>query len=357
MTQDTLDLAMNEIENPDTRDRAFLYWRLLTIHPSAAKSVVCSLKPLLSDDSEHLDTPVLDELISNISTLASVYHKPPSTFVKALRQKGRRERDEEEEEEKQQAEPESLLPSTGDLLGNGDLIGETPEVLPCLLPPNAESAKGLQVNGKFVTKGDTPELKFQLANHSPHLIAEFQIKIRQNIYNIEPLLPALPIQSLTPGQTASFSLSCQFNKTAPINSQPVPQIQVGLKTNLGVALFVVDLPIGVLLSIDGRQEKSAWLQLWKMIEKENYYDIVNMTVSSLQDIQTKLELNRIFLVVQRNINGQDYLYMSSKCIDGSVFLVEISQISGTSCKLCIKTMALHLSLMLAQSIQSILSSS
>jgi len=354
MTQDTLHLAMNEIENPDTRDRAFLYWRLLTIHPSAAKSVVCSLKPLLSDDSEHLDTPVLDELISNISTLASVYHKPPSTFVKAMRQKGQI-RDEEEEEEKQQVEPESLLPSTGDLLGTADLIGETPEVLPLLLAPTGTN--GLQINGKFVTKGDTLELKLQLTNHSQHPTTEFQIKVKQNIYNVEPVLPALPIQSLSPGQMSSFSLSCQFNKTAPTNSQPLPQIQVALKTNLGVVFFSIDLPMSMLLSTDGRQEKQAWLQSWRMIEKENYYEIVNMTVSSLQEIQTKLEQNRVFFVHYKFINGQDYLYMSAKSIDGSVFLVEVTEIRGTSCKLCVKTISEHLSMMLAQSIQSFLSSS
>ena len=38
-------------------------------------------KPLISEETDLLEPTLLDELICNISTLASVYHKPPSSFV------------------------------------------------------------------------------------------------------------------------------------------------------------------------------------------------------------------------------------------------------------------------------------
>lgn len=38
-------------------------------------------KPVISDDSNQLDSSLLDELLSNIATLSSVYHKPPEAFV------------------------------------------------------------------------------------------------------------------------------------------------------------------------------------------------------------------------------------------------------------------------------------
>ena len=41
-----LDLATTECENPDLRDRGFVYWRLLT-NPQAAKSVVLTERPLI----------------------------------------------------------------------------------------------------------------------------------------------------------------------------------------------------------------------------------------------------------------------------------------------------------------------
>lgn len=38
-------------------------------------------KPVISDDSNQLDSTLLDELLANIATLSSVYHKPPDGFV------------------------------------------------------------------------------------------------------------------------------------------------------------------------------------------------------------------------------------------------------------------------------------
>ncbi|KAF9283891.1 beta-adaptin [Mortierella alpina] len=76
-----LQSATQEIDNPDTRDRAYVYWRLLSTDPQAAKAVVLSEKPPISVESRTLSPGLMDELINNISTLASVYHKPPTAFM------------------------------------------------------------------------------------------------------------------------------------------------------------------------------------------------------------------------------------------------------------------------------------
>jgi AP-1 complex subunit beta-1 len=85
LVQDALNMATTESDNPDLRDRGFLYWRLLTTNPEAAKAVILARKPLIEDDSAAIDRALLDDLIANLSTLASVYHKPPETFVTKLR--------------------------------------------------------------------------------------------------------------------------------------------------------------------------------------------------------------------------------------------------------------------------------
>ncbi|RIA95100.1 Adaptor protein complex beta subunit [Glomus cerebriforme] len=76
-----LQIATSECDNPDIRDRAYVYWRLLSTDPQAAKAVVLSDKPVISVQGNTLSGPLLEELINNISTLASVYHKPPETFL------------------------------------------------------------------------------------------------------------------------------------------------------------------------------------------------------------------------------------------------------------------------------------
>jgi AP-1 complex subunit beta-1 len=53
--------------------------------PQAAKDVVLAEKPVISDDSNQLDSSLLDELLANISTLSSVYHKPPEAFISRVK--------------------------------------------------------------------------------------------------------------------------------------------------------------------------------------------------------------------------------------------------------------------------------
>jgi AP-1 complex subunit beta-1 len=81
MVQRVLDLATEESDNPDLRDRGFIYWRLLSTDPEAAKMVVLGDKPVIEDDTFRLDPSLLNNLIGQIATLSSVYHKPPEAFV------------------------------------------------------------------------------------------------------------------------------------------------------------------------------------------------------------------------------------------------------------------------------------
>ncbi|KAG8044365.1 hypothetical protein GUJ93_ZPchr0995g22923, partial [Zizania palustris] len=66
MIQAVLNNATVETDNPDLRDRAYIYWRLLSTDPEAAKDVVLAEKPVISDDSNQLDSSLLDDLLANI---------------------------------------------------------------------------------------------------------------------------------------------------------------------------------------------------------------------------------------------------------------------------------------------------
>ncbi|KAL7060510.1 hypothetical protein AAHC03_09914 [Spirometra sp. Aus1] len=81
LVQNVLGLATQESDNPDLRDRGYIYWRLLSTDPAAAKEVVLAEKPLISEETDLLEPSLLDELICNLGNLASVYHQPPSSFV------------------------------------------------------------------------------------------------------------------------------------------------------------------------------------------------------------------------------------------------------------------------------------
>ncbi|XP_039247587.2 AP-1 complex subunit beta-1-like [Styela clava] len=85
LVQAVLSLATQDSDNPDLRDRGYIYWRLLSTDPAAAKDVVLAEKPLISEETDLLEPTLLDELICHIASLASVYHKPPSAFIEGTK--------------------------------------------------------------------------------------------------------------------------------------------------------------------------------------------------------------------------------------------------------------------------------
>jgi len=72
MVTDILQKATQEVDNPDLRDRGYLYWRLLSTDPEAAKQVVLAQKPLISEHTDNLDPAVLDEVRQLFCT--SLFH-------------------------------------------------------------------------------------------------------------------------------------------------------------------------------------------------------------------------------------------------------------------------------------------
>lgn len=79
--QKVLQAATAENDNPDIRDRAYVYWRLLSSDPQIAKDIVLSDKPPITSTIRSLPPQLLDTLLNDLSTLASVYHKPPEAFL------------------------------------------------------------------------------------------------------------------------------------------------------------------------------------------------------------------------------------------------------------------------------------
>ncbi|KAF8519377.1 adaptin N terminal region-domain-containing protein [Hysterangium stoloniferum] len=81
VVQRVLNTATKDCDSPDVRDRAYIYWRLLSTDPAAAKAVVLALRPPISLPQTTVSPALLEELLGEISSLASIYHKPAETFI------------------------------------------------------------------------------------------------------------------------------------------------------------------------------------------------------------------------------------------------------------------------------------
>ncbi|KAI0753651.1 Adaptor protein complex beta subunit [Fomes fomentarius] len=81
LVQKVLNTATKDCDSPDVRDRAYIYWRLLSTDPGAAKAVVLAVRPPITLPRTTVSPSLLEELLGEIPLLASVYHKPAETFV------------------------------------------------------------------------------------------------------------------------------------------------------------------------------------------------------------------------------------------------------------------------------------
>ncbi|KAM9858969.1 AP-1 complex subunit beta-1 isoform 1-T1 [Aulostomus maculatus] len=166
LVQQVLSLATQDSDNPDLRDRGYIYWRLLSTDPVAAKEVVLAEKPLISEETDLIEPTLLEELICHIGTLASVYHKPPSAFVEGSRgvqhkrlpgSAGSRESVESPDTNSAAGVPEAppaVIPSQGDLLGDLLNLDLTPPATTG--PPPASS--GMQMGAMDLLGGGLDSL-------------------------------------------------------------------------------------------------------------------------------------------------------------------------------------------------------
>ena len=80
-----LKWCTEDTDDPDLRDRGYMYWRLLSTDPEAAKKIVMGEKPPITAESEKLDPATLEELCLNVGTLATIYLKPVQQVFRTAR--------------------------------------------------------------------------------------------------------------------------------------------------------------------------------------------------------------------------------------------------------------------------------
>mmetsp|Transcript_15646 Transcript_15646/g.42889 ORF Transcript_15646/g.42889 Transcript_15646/m.42889 type:complete len:889 (+) Transcript_15646:358-3024(+) len=386
MVQDVLTLATQDSDNPDLRDRGYIYWRLLSTDPEAAKQVVLAEKPHISDDSYTLDPSVLDDLITHLSTLASVYHKPPSTFISGRSRtvptlgNGRSIDDPEMQESDAtmtsdmmidvgaggaQAAPPAM-PDRGagggglvDLLGLDDEVppaappmGGAPSYAPpgmadlfgapapAPAPPSgkivldAQRGEGMQIRSSFVSQGGRVFQQITIENHSPAPLSGFAIQYNKNSFGLNPESPAalgqvMP-QQIAPG--GSHTGMMPLITTGPL-SDSKGVVQMAIKNNVKVFYFQDSCDLLAVLAADGRLERGAFLEQWKGIGQEHRVEVHGLqgAQANVDAVCAKLEAASVFFIARRKLpDGADMVYFSVKTLNGVFMLAEIGFRPGTA---------------------------
>uniref|UniRef100_A0A673WCZ8 AP complex subunit beta n=1 Tax=Salmo trutta TaxID=8032 RepID=A0A673WCZ8_SALTR len=375
LVQQVLSLATQDSDNPDLRDRGYIYWRLLSTDPVTAKEVVLSEKPLISEETDLIEPTLLDELICHIGSLASVYHKPPNAFVEGSHgihrkhlpiQHGSIDTGESPVSAGPAApieQAQSVIPSQGDLLGDllnldlgppvnvpqqssmqmgaVDLLGGGLDSLVSdghshTIANNlfiylgwnggdcqCMKAKGLEISGTFSRRQGQMYMDMTFTNKALQHMTDFAIQFNKNSFGVIPTTP-LPIHTpLMPSQ--SIEVSLPLNTIGPVmKMDPLNNLQVAVKNNIDVFYFSGLIPLNIFFVEDGKMERQVFLATWKDIPNENelQYQIKECHLNA-DTVSGKLQNDNIYTIAKRNVEGQDMLYQSLKLTNGIWILAEL----------------------------------
>uniref|UniRef100_A0A8C2HAH3 AP complex subunit beta n=1 Tax=Cyprinus carpio TaxID=7962 RepID=A0A8C2HAH3_CYPCA len=357
LVQQVLSLATQDSDNPDLRDRGYIYWRLLSTDPVTAKEVVLSEKPLISEETDLIEPTLLDELICHIGSLASVYHKPPNAFVEGSHGIHRKHLPIQHGSAGPAAsiDQPQVIPSQGDLLGDllnldlgppvnvpqgssmqigaVDLLGGGLDSLVMYrehsflwfvkvwLP--AVKAKGLEISGTFSRRQGHMYMDMSFINKALQHMTDFAIQFNKNSFGVIPTTPLAMHTPLMPSQ--SIDISLPLNTIGPVmKMDPLNNLQVAVKNNIDVFYFSTLIPLSVFFVEDGKMERQVFLATWKDIPNENelQYQIKECHLNA-DTVSGKLQNNNIYTIAKRNVEGQDMLYQSLKLTNGIWILAEL----------------------------------
>ncbi|CAL0311384.1 unnamed protein product [Lupinus luteus] len=396
MIQVVLNNATVETDNPDLRDRAYIYWRLLSTDPEAAKDVVLAEKPVITDDSNQLEPSLLDELLANIATLSSVYHKPPEAFVTRVLSSAQRTEEEDYPEGSETgysessanptngiasppatrqsalasataapATPPSVVP-VPDLLG--DLIGmdnnsivpldqpvtPTGPPLPILVP--ASTGQGLQISAQVVRRDGQIFYSLLFENSTQVPLDGFMIQFNKNAFGLAAAGP-LQVPQIQPGTSARTLLPMVLFQNLS-QGPPSSVLQVAVKNNQQPVLYFNDkFSLHVFFSEDGRMERSNFLETWRSLPDSNEIskDFPTIVLSSAEATLDRLAASNMFFIAKRKNANQDVFYFSAKLPRGIPFLIELTTVIGNpGVKCAIKTPNPEMSALFFEAIETLL---
>ena len=402
LVQRVLNLATEGTDNPDLRDRGFIYWRLLSHNPQMARAVVLGEKPTIADDTFALEPALLDQLIHQIATLSSIYHKPPEAFVVRTvvpvgQVSGAQDYDEDLDDlegeigsigNAQHGRSGSLSSQGGrgemDLLdlGGDDTPAATPAParptstggggLDDLLgvssgsshapspPPVLSSAKpvvctpeqggGVAIRAALRNDGGALFCDLDFQNMAPAPLQALAIKFNVNTFGLTPAQPQIAFPAPVPqGAGVSHVLPLAIAPQMVAQGQPPNlQLQTAVKnmTTGHVFYFAIPIDLTALFAPTGQTDRAGFIPAWKAIDDSlEVSSATNLPAPANPDaLVQKLASRRLALVARRPVpnTAQESLYLSAVTLGSPPvhFLVEITVQAGSpQAKVAVRTAA------------------
>lgn len=320
--QFVLEEATKESILPDVRNRALIYWRLLTLDKEAAKEVVVH-DCYFIDPNNKQQTPsfpahllkdtfnpkVLDILISNVGCVSGIFHILPET----VNQKHSVVADHENEFE----------PNQNSLIELNFNNNELHDWKIAFIQPNDNDVD-------VFTDWDEQKLfikvvnKVYSSNEKESYLSNFAIAINSNILGLEIDNESGPIQfpaQLGYGESFEICLKMKYN----LQSINPSNMQVALRTSKGTKMFNVPIDLSYLVSaanIDKEQFESHWRQMGVVVKDENGRDVIkNEIITSIQNSQVAEPA----ILSGRGINTVDFIQNLNEKMWKLSFIVPVNK--------------------------------
>ncbi|KAG9396559.1 Adaptor Protein Complex 1/2, beta subunit (AP1/2B) [Carpediemonas membranifera] len=276
MLHSVLEYVTEKADDPDLRDRGFLYWRMLSADNGfeMARRIVLAERPTLNAKPHELNETLREELLKHFGSLASVYQRPAASFTLVAQPQDDSDSDSEEESD-EESEEESAPAQTQEVDNLADLLGGiTTAAPPATTAPAARTFKDTKLagvvapaNGKtlavmagFGPSNGKPALKVAVKNMGQAHISGFQVQFNKNPFGMVPesMAMGVPGDSLAPGAVSTVAVPFTF-AAAPFTENP--RLQVAVKTSEGVAMFAIDVPLHFIaepVPMDAASILAAW---------------------------------------------------------------------------------------------------
>ena len=355
MVNATLKRITDSASDPDLRDRAVMYWRLLCTNPNIAAKVVLGNHDKIGLDSLTYSEERLDMLLQNVSTMSAIYHKDPTTFVEKRKtfveeedsdedesdedeDEEEEDEEEEEEEEEEEDEDENEVTSSGGVTrqqsdGLSSLFSAPPA--PNVVLDTLVSSGEFQMKGKLVkSPGGGVAIKAQFST-----VGKFQLQIKNNCFGLSYKPVTIIVQSTEPMNVPLDIAFAAANIVYNAKGLQCAMKKVGGK----VAYFYIPVDISVVLNpADGTVTNTNFTTQWMAEPSEATKDLPSPTVREPEQVKSALVSQGMKYHTSRNMDSKVVYFLSAKFVSGpeAVFSLSVAPSGAAKIKIRISPLSL-----------------
>lgn len=289
--RDQLQFVLNEATKglPDVRNRAYIYWKLLSTDKQTYQTVIKFNKEQVDHSGVRYDDAVLSELIRNMGSAAGVLHVVPSDFVSKVSYEGPID-----------DEFDALSVRTWQKLSIND-------------------DKGIF---EIWVDWESTTMHVKLLNRTTSDLTDLAIAINKNALGMgfadTPKFPA----SLPPGEACEIEIPLLFQESRQDFFQSAT-VAVAIKTNFGTAMTTAPIPVATFTQVDGRMEQEEFRSVFVSAIPGDSITVPGAVLASDETLR-----ERNVFVVGKN---QNKTYASLKLPPNATFVVEtVSEASGVT---------------------------